>query len=99
MEGDVINIDCNGKNFDIEIKKCVPDKAISIIDANINIEFLQPKDFERIQREKQELIRKQREKEAAQLTKSKANNQSQDKNDPRLNRIDYTVILLLMLDC
>eukprot|EP00826_Nyctotherus_ovalis_P052198 TRINITY_DN6591_c0_g1_i24.p3 TRINITY_DN6591_c0_g1~~TRINITY_DN6591_c0_g1_i24.p3 ORF type:complete len:159 (-),score=52.75 TRINITY_DN6591_c0_g1_i24:799-1275(-) len=98
-EGDVINIDCNGQIFDIEVIKCVPEKAIGIIDTNVKIEFLPPKDYERIQQQKQLAAEKERaEKQKAEPKrpekiehKREEPSKPQGDNDPRKNRLDFTV--------
>lgn len=62
-KGDVINIDYNGNVYDIEVIKCRPADAIGIIDADVKIEFLPPKDYEKVQ---QKLKEKELAKKAAQ---------------------------------
>jgi hypothetical protein len=98
-EGDVINIDCNGEIFDVEVIKCVPDKAIGMIDTNVKIEFLPPKDYERIQQQKL-LAAKKAEAEKPKTTlekpekieyKKEETKVVQGDNDPRKNRLEFTV--------
>jgi len=97
-EGDVINIDCNGKIFDVEVIKCVPNKAIGIIDANVKIEFLPPKDYEKIQQqkllaaEKAEVMKTVEKKpERIEYKKEEPSKIPQGDNDPRKNRLEFTV--------
>merc|ERR1712045_237647 len=43
--GDCIAIDYNKKKYEIEIVECKPAKAISIIEADVNVDFAPPKDY------------------------------------------------------
>merc|ERR1712050_100281 len=43
--GDCIVIDYNQKQYEIEIVECKPDNAISIIEADVNVDFAPPKDY------------------------------------------------------
>merc|ERR1719210_1984195 len=43
--GDCIAIDYNKKKHEIEIVVCKPAKAISIIEADVNVDFAPPKDY------------------------------------------------------
>lgn len=43
--GDCIVINYNNKNFEIEIVECKPANAISIIEADVNVDFAPPKDY------------------------------------------------------
>lgn len=43
--GDCIVIDYNSKKYEIEIIECKPAKAISIIEADVNVDFAPPKDY------------------------------------------------------
>merc|ERR1719285_742021 len=43
--GDCIVIDYNQKKFEIEIVECKPAQAISIIEADVNVDFAPPKDY------------------------------------------------------
>mmetsp|Transcript_56784 Transcript_56784/g.166188 ORF Transcript_56784/g.166188 Transcript_56784/m.166188 type:complete len:319 (+) Transcript_56784:71-1027(+) len=43
--GDCIVIDYNQKKFEIEIVECRPANAISIIEADVNVDFAPPKDY------------------------------------------------------
>lgn len=43
--GDCIVIDYNQKKFEIEIVECKPANAISIIEADVNVDFAPPKDY------------------------------------------------------
>jgi len=43
--GDVVVIDYNQKRFEIEIAECKPSHAISIIEADVNVDFAPPKDY------------------------------------------------------
>lgn len=44
--GDNIVIDYNSKKYEIEIVECKPAKAISIIEADVNVDFAPPKDYQ-----------------------------------------------------
>eukprot|EP00440_Ansanella_granifera_P000135 gb/GFBE01000146.1/.p1 GENE.gb/GFBE01000146.1/~~gb/GFBE01000146.1/.p1 ORF type:complete len:326 (+),score=84.63 gb/GFBE01000146.1/:1-978(+) len=44
--GDCIVIDYNQKKYEIEIVECKPAKAISIIEADVNVDFAPPKDYQ-----------------------------------------------------
>lgn len=103
-EGDVINIDCNGQIFDVEVVKCVPEKAIGMIDTNVKIEFLPPKDYERVLKQKQAAAEKARVEEQKRISKNAPTkperieykkeepiNANKDDNDPRKNRLEFTV--------
>jgi len=41
--GDCVVIDYNSKKYEIEIIECKPSKAISIIEADVNVDFAEPK--------------------------------------------------------
>lgn len=43
--GDCVVIDYNQKKFEIEIVECKPANAISIIEADVNVDFAPPKDY------------------------------------------------------
>eukprot|EP00930_Biecheleria_cincta_P098502 TRINITY_DN90153_c0_g1_i1.p1 TRINITY_DN90153_c0_g1~~TRINITY_DN90153_c0_g1_i1.p1 ORF type:complete len:320 (+),score=66.37 TRINITY_DN90153_c0_g1_i1:84-1043(+) len=43
--GDSIVINYNSKKYEIEIIECKPAKAISIIEADVNVDFAPPKDY------------------------------------------------------
>merc|ERR1719188_459479 len=43
--GDCIVIDYNQKKYEIEIVECKPAQAISIIEADVNVDFAPPKDY------------------------------------------------------
>ncbi|EER19967.1 conserved hypothetical protein [Perkinsus marinus ATCC 50983] len=43
--GDNIAIQYNNKTFEIEVVECKPANAISIIEADVSVEFLAPKDY------------------------------------------------------
>merc|ERR1719198_203397 len=43
--GDCIVIDYNSKKYEIEIIECKPANAISIIEADVNVDFAPPKDY------------------------------------------------------
>lgn len=43
--GDCIVIDYNQRKYEIEIVECKPAKAISIIEADVNVDFAPPKDY------------------------------------------------------
>lgn len=100
-EGDVINIDCNGQIFDVEVVKCVPEKAIGIIDTNVKIEFLPPKDYERVQKQKQLAAKKVHIEEQNRVPKNvptkpekieyKKEEPTKDDNDPRNSKLEFTV--------
>ncbi|CAE7553881.1 Ufd1 [Symbiodinium sp. CCMP2592] len=44
--GDCIVIDYNQRKYEIEIAECKPTKAISIIEADVNVDFAPPKDYQ-----------------------------------------------------
>jgi len=48
--GDCIVIDYNQKKFEIEIVECKPANAISIIEADVNVDFAPPKDYKEPER-------------------------------------------------
>jgi len=48
--GDCIVIDYNQKKFEIEIAECKPAAAISIIEADVNVDFAPPKDYKEPER-------------------------------------------------
>mmetsp|Transcript_39694 Transcript_39694/g.86538 ORF Transcript_39694/g.86538 Transcript_39694/m.86538 type:complete len:328 (+) Transcript_39694:97-1080(+) len=48
--GDCIVIDYNSKRFEIEIVECKPANAISIIEADVNVDFAPPKDYKEPER-------------------------------------------------
>ncbi|CAJ1337944.1 unnamed protein product [Effrenium voratum] len=43
--GDCVVIDYNQRKYEIEIVECKPAKAISIIEADVNVDFAPPKDY------------------------------------------------------
>merc|ERR1719145_37972 len=43
--GDCVVIDYNQKRYEIEIVECKPGNAISIIEADVNVDFAPPKDY------------------------------------------------------
>merc|ERR1712232_1329979 len=43
--GDVVVIDYNQRKYEIEIAECKPANAISIIEADVNVDFAPPKDY------------------------------------------------------
>merc|ERR1711972_1172245 len=43
--GDCVVIDYNQKKYEIEIVECKPAKAVSIIEADVNVDFAPPKDY------------------------------------------------------
>lgn len=45
MQGDTINIHYQGTDFLIDIVECKPDKQICVVEADLNVEFKQPKDY------------------------------------------------------
>jgi len=49
--GDCIVIDYNQKKFEIEIIECKPAAAISIIEADVNVDFAPPKDYKEPERQ------------------------------------------------
>merc|ERR1719216_120248 len=49
--GDCVVIDYNDKKYEIEIVECKPAKAISIIEADVNVDFAPPKDYKEPERE------------------------------------------------
>mmetsp|Transcript_113247 Transcript_113247/g.293095 ORF Transcript_113247/g.293095 Transcript_113247/m.293095 type:complete len:320 (-) Transcript_113247:63-1022(-) len=48
--GDCIVIDYNQKKYEIEIVECKPAQAISIIEADVNVDFAPPKDYKEPER-------------------------------------------------
>lgn len=48
--GDCIVIDYNQKKYEIEIVECKPAHAISIIEADVNVDFAPPKDYKEPER-------------------------------------------------
>lgn len=44
-EGDTVVIQYNGKNFYIDIKECRPQRAVSIIETDCEVDFEAPKDY------------------------------------------------------
>jgi len=48
--GDVVVIDYNQKRYEIEIVECKPSHAISIIEADVNVDFAPPKDYKEPER-------------------------------------------------
>lgn len=48
--GDCIVIDYNDKKYEIEIIECKPATAISIIEADVNVDFAPPKDYKEPER-------------------------------------------------
>jgi len=48
--GDCIVIDYNQKRYEIEIVECKPAQAISIIEADVNVDFAPPKDYKEPER-------------------------------------------------
>jgi ubiquitin fusion degradation protein 1 len=44
-EGDTIVIDYNGKFYYIDILEVKPDKAVSVIETDVNVDFAPPKDY------------------------------------------------------
>merc|ERR1712061_549555 len=49
--GDNVVIDYNAKRFEIEIVECKPANAISIIEADVNVDFAPPKDYKEPERQ------------------------------------------------
>jgi len=49
--GDCIVIDYNSRKYEIEIVECKPAKAISIIEADVNVDFAPPKDYKEPERQ------------------------------------------------
>merc|ERR1712187_315859 len=43
--GDNVVIDYNQRKYEIEIAECKPANAISIIEADVNVDFAPPKDY------------------------------------------------------
>mmetsp|Transcript_30640 Transcript_30640/g.88445 ORF Transcript_30640/g.88445 Transcript_30640/m.88445 type:complete len:322 (-) Transcript_30640:70-1035(-) len=48
--GDLIVIDYNDKKYEIEVVECKPADAISIIEADVNVDFAPPKDYKEPER-------------------------------------------------
>lgn len=48
--GDCIVIDYNQRKYEIEIIECKPSKAVSIIEADVNVDFAPPKDYKEPER-------------------------------------------------
>merc|ERR1712232_1147889 len=49
--GDCVVIDYNQKKYEIEIVECKPAAAISIIEADVNVDFAPPKDYKEPERQ------------------------------------------------
>merc|ERR1712039_149770 len=49
--GDCVVIDYNQKKYEIEIVECKPANAISIIEADVNVDFAPPKDYKEPERQ------------------------------------------------
>ena len=45
MEGESINIHYNGKDYAIKIVQTKPENVISIVEADVNLEFEEPMDY------------------------------------------------------
>merc|ERR1719281_327373 len=48
--GDSIVINYNQKTYEIEVVECKPTQAISIIEADVNVDFAPPKDYQEPER-------------------------------------------------
>ena len=48
QEGETINIHHLGRDYLIDIVECKPEKCISIVEADINLEFKEPKDYKEV---------------------------------------------------
>lgn len=48
--GDIVALDYNNKKYEIEIIECKPANAISIIEADVNVDFAPPKDYQEPER-------------------------------------------------
>jgi len=44
-KGDTITIEYNGETYDFDIVDCKPEEAVGIIDADVKIDFVEPKDY------------------------------------------------------
>merc|ERR1712039_996580 len=49
--GDCVVINYNSKTYEIEIVECKPANAISIIEADVNVDFAPPKDYKEPERQ------------------------------------------------
>ena len=78
MEGDTINIHYQGYDFLIDVVKTLPDKQICVVEADLNVEFKEPKDYE----------------EAPKMSKKKSklvipeNKMKEHKFDEKFTRVD-----------
>lgn len=45
MQGDTIVIPYNGENYQIDIKEVKPDKAVSVVETDVEVDFAPPKDY------------------------------------------------------
>lgn len=45
MQGDTIVIEYNGKRYHIDVLEVKPDKAISVVETDVNVDFAPPKDY------------------------------------------------------
>lgn len=50
-EGDTIAISYIGKEFFLEVRECKPDKAVSILETDISVEFEQPEGYTEVKEE------------------------------------------------
>lgn len=66
-KGDVITINHLKESYEIEVVDCKPEKAIGLIETDVKLEFVEPKDFQRIKEEE----KKKQEAKAAVVEKEK----------------------------
>merc|ERR1719231_524150 len=52
--GDCVVIDYNQRKYEIEIIECKPANAVSIIEADVNVDFAPPKDYKEPERQPQQ---------------------------------------------
>lgn len=45
MQGDTIAISYNGKNYHIDVMEVKPDRAVSVVETDISVDFAPPKDY------------------------------------------------------
>jgi len=90
-QGDIISIKCKEELFDVEVIRCRPNKAIGIIDTNLSIEFLPPKDLENIRSKDSHNDLEVRE-EVCVEEKLKVESGKINSYDPRIGMLTYAVL-------
>eukprot|EP00929_Paragymnodinium_shiwhaense_P012350 TRINITY_DN11935_c0_g2_i1.p1 TRINITY_DN11935_c0_g2~~TRINITY_DN11935_c0_g2_i1.p1 ORF type:complete len:317 (-),score=67.71 TRINITY_DN11935_c0_g2_i1:233-1183(-) len=75
--GDSIRLDYNSRIYEIEIVECKPSNAVSIIEADVNVDFAPPKDYKEPEpvpsqaRAQAQIAQEEEEEEKAEEPKSK----------------------------